>query len=217
MKNKKFLMLFGILGLLEIGTVTALCISVSADEVDSEAESGVSYLTAEPIIIVENVVKEDTVIDFLEVEPAVENVRVVDIPDRGIDFKSYMDYRRLGKYSQKDLQDLAYTNEDGFRVVDDRYIVAVGTAVCEEVGTYITLVLENGTEIQAVVGDVKDDRHTDEFNIVTVANGCCSEFIIDTDVMENRILRSGNISNYSEDWKSKVVQIIVHEDNVFDE
>lgn len=146
----------------------------------------------------------------------VENFTRVEIPDREYDFKSYMDYRKLGKYSQKDLQGIAETDEDGFRRVDDRYIVAVGTAVCEEVGTYITLVLENGTTIEAVVGDIKDDKHTDESNIVTVANNCCTEFIIDSDVMSSKILRSGSVSNFCDEWKSKVIEILVYNENILE-
>lgn len=144
-----------------------------------------------------------------------ENTRWVVMPYRERDFKSYMDYRRLGKYFQKDLQDVAITDSDGFRRVDDRYIVAVGTGVCKCVGEYITLVLENGTEIECIVGDIKDDIHTQENNIVTSANLCVSEFIIDSDVMSKRLLSKGSVSFAFEEWKSKVEYIKLEGKNYF--
>ena len=131
------------------------------------------------------------------------------------DFKSYMDYRTIKTCLQKDLQDIAETNSDGFRVYEGRYCVAVGTACNAMVGDYIDLVLENGTIIPAIVGDIKADIHTEANNLITSANGCCSEFIIDMDVMSSRVKKTGSVSNAYESWQSAVVEIRVLGGGVF--
>ena len=85
-----------------------------------------------------------------------------DIPKtRG--FKSYMPYTAITnkKSKQYKLQQLASTGAYGIRVVDSRYLVAIGTAFNAEVGTYIDLILEDGFVIPCIVGDVKSPRHTD--------------------------------------------------------
>lgn len=215
MKKKVFL---GFVVMLEVTIATVLCVTVNADTVVSE-DIIVPYVYEESILVRDNGILSagDTAVGvgIKAIETYEVDYKTVDMPERDRDFKSYMDYRVLAKYRQKDLQDIAKTDELGFRIVDERYLVAVGTAVSDEVGTYITLVLENGTEINCIVGDIKDDKHTDESNILTVANDCVSEFIIDKEVMDNRVLRIGSVSYAFEEWKSMVVSIKVEDRNYF--
>lgn len=131
------------------------------------------------------------------------------------DFKSYMSYRNISSWYQKDLQNVAYTGDFGIRMVDGRYCVAVGTATGCRVGDYINLVLENGVEIPCIVGDIKADCDTQSDNLVTAANGCVSEFIIDPSATPGSVLNSGSISNCKQEWQSKVVRIKVYEKNYF--
>lgn len=141
--------------------------------------------------------------------------RSVFIPKQNRDFKSYMDYRTITSWLQKDLQDIAETGTYGCRMVEDRYCVAVGTACDVIVGDYIDLVLENGTIIPAIVGDIKADIHTQDNNLVTAANGCCSEFIVDMDSMDSYVKRTGSVSNNCDEWKSPVVEIRVLGGGIF--
>lgn len=193
---------------LKVLTVLGLIISVF-NSVNAEA------LVSIEEVCVESIVYEGTIVEY-DVK-VLENTNMIEMPERERDFKSYMDYRNLGCYLQKDLQDLASTDEYGFRRLDDRYMIAVGTAVSEGVGDYITLILENGTEIKCMVGDIKDDVDTQGNNIVTKANLCVSEFIVDTDTMDKGILRKGSISFAFEDWVSKVEYIKLENRNYFEE
>jgi hypothetical protein len=83
--------------------------------------------------------------------------------------------------------------------------VAIGSHFNTEIGQYFDLVLENGIVIPCVMGDQKSNRHTDSSNIVTVASGCASEFIVDRTVFR------GAVVNQYKGWDSKVKKIIVYD------
>ena len=127
-------------------------------------------------------------------------------------FKSYMPYTAITnkKSKQYKLQQIASTGAYGIRVVDSRYLVAIGTAFNAEVGTYIDLILEDGFVIPCIAGDVKADKHTDSTNMVTSANGCVSEFIIDSKALHKSIKKSGDVSSCNENWNGCVRAIVVY-------
>ena len=102
-------------------------------------------------------------------------------------------------------------------MVNGRYCIAVGSHFTTEIGQYIDLILANGTVIPCVLGDQKSDRHTDDANIVTLANGCASEFIVDVDSLDYMAKICGNISYCKDEWQPPVVQVKVYDKNVFDE
>lgn len=112
-------------------------------------------------------------------------------------FKSYMSYQAISTTSspQYVLQtQYAYTGEYGIRQVDGRFCIAIGTFSNAKVGTYVDLVLQNGTVIPCVVGDFKADIHTDSSNMVTLHNGCVSEFIVDKNSLHEIAKKMGDIS-----------------------
>lgn len=126
--------------------------------------------------------------------------------------KTYMDYRTItstGTYEYKLQNTIAYTNDDGIRMINGRYCIAVGTAFGTRIGQYIDLVLENGTVIHCIMGDTKADEHTDPEHVFTVASGCCSEFIVETDKL-NGVAKSGDVSNAHPEWKSAVSKVMVY-------
>ena len=127
-------------------------------------------------------------------------------------FKSYMPYTAITnkKSKQYKLQQIASTGAYGIRVVDSRYLVAIGTAFNAEVGTYIDLILEDGFVIPCIVGDVKSPRHTDSSNMITMYNGCVSEFIIDSKALHKSIKKSGDVSSCNENWNGCVRAIVVY-------
>ncbi len=113
------------------------------------------------------------------------------------------------------LQTLAVTDEYGFRKVDGRYTVAVGTYFHAPVGTYIDIYLDNGTMIPCVVGDIKSDAHTDEANhAFTVNSKCATEFICDPKI---RNYCSGDVSETFPEWKSPASFIEVYDYNFFND
>ena len=133
-------------------------------------------------------------------------------------FKSYMPYTAITNKSSKQyqLQTIAYTGNYGIRMTDNCYCVAIGTGFNADVGTYFDIILENGSILQCIVGDIKADKHTDKSNKVTVANDCLTEFIVDSNSLNKNAKRMGDISYCCEEWNSRVEKIRVYNKNVFD-
>ena len=137
-----------------------------------------------------------------------------------IKFKSYMPYTSITDKASKqyELQDTyAYTGIHGIRQVNHRYCVAVGTAFNTNIGDYVDLILENGEVIPVIISDIKADKDTDSRNITTKANGCVSEFIVDTDFLHKEAKKNGSISFCKNEWDSPVVSIKVYNKNIFEE
>ena len=116
----------------------------------------------------------------------------------GIDtsFKSYMDYRTITSKSSNQyklqVHPDVYTDDEGFRRYKDCYIVAVGTYYTNRVGTLLEVELGNGNIIKCLVGDIKQDRHTDSLN--QHRNGNVIEFIVDTDKLPDIVKKMGDVS-----------------------
>lgn len=133
-------------------------------------------------------------------------------------FKSYMPYDAITNKTsaQYKLQyDYAYTGNYGIRQVNNRYCIAIGTAFGANIGDYVDLVLDNCEIIHAIVSDIKDDKDTDSHNIITMHNGCVSEFLIDDYYLDRNIRIMGDISSARPEWSSKVVAIRIYNKNVF--
>lgn len=147
-----------------------------------------------------------------------DGTKVIKLPELegyngGKTYEPYTTITSVNSWQYK-LQQKAYTNEDGFRMINGRYMIATGSGVSHDIGRYIDIVLENGTVIPCVIGDAKDDAHTDqEFHIMTKKSNCVSEFLVDESVMNPDLLLSGNMSNYREEWNSKVVKFILYDKN----
>ena len=189
----------------------------------SETATNTTSVSVAASTVAENVIEEIEVTEEIEVveEEYVETIAYTtyDIP-KNKGFKSYMDYKAITSRSSKQfqLQNLyANTSDCGIRVVNDRYCIAVGMHFDAEIGQYLDLILENGVIIPCVLSDVKADIHTDESNIVTLANGCVSEFVVDTPSLYNTAKKMGDISYCYAEWRSPVVQIVVYEQNVFNQ
>lgn len=127
-------------------------------------------------------------------------------------FKSFMGYKAITSVTspQYKLQKKAYTGSYGIRQVDGRYCVAVGSHFTNTIGTKFDLVLENETVIPCILSDQKADKDTDVNNIVTVHNGCVSEFIVDVPNLDKNIKRMGDVSYGDPNWKSPVAKIRVY-------
>ena len=123
------------------------------------------------------------------------------------EFKTYMDYRKITDKTSKqwNLQQLATTNEKGFRVFNGRYLVAVGTYYATEVGKELKITLDNGFVFYAIVGDIKMDTHTDANNQYIPINGNIVEFIVDTNKLDPMIKKLGDVSNLG--FKGKIIKI----------
>ena len=135
------------------------------------------------------------------------------------DFKSYEDYRDITSPTSPHYRlqrDYAYTAEDGIRMVDGRYCIALGSYFTTTIGQYIDIVLANGTVIPCILGDQKADAHTDSLHVAHSTDSSVVEFIVDKKVLPNTPKRMGNISYSYDEWRSPVVQVIVYDINIFD-
>ena len=134
-------------------------------------------------------------------------------------FKSYMPYTAITNKASKQfkLQQMASTGTYGIRTVNNRYCVAIGTAFNAQVGTYFDLILANETVISCIVSDIKADKHTDKNNMITVSNGCLTEFIVNSSALDRNAKRMGDISYCCDEWNSRVEKIRVYDKNIFEE
>ena len=119
-----------------------------------------------------------------------------DVPNNS-EFKAFMDYRTITSVNSKQykLQENCVTNEDGVRLYDGRYTVAIGTGFDADVGTHIDVHLSTGKTLKCVVGDIKRNRDTDATNMQVSHNGNIVEFIVDTDKLPSCVIRDGTLSS----------------------
>ena len=132
--------------------------------------------------------------------------------------KSYMDYRKITLTSSKqyDLETngYAYTGNHGIRMINGRYLCAIGTYYSDDVGRYVDLVLENGTIIPCILGDIKADEDTDSTNRYTVHDHSVVEFIVDTYSLSSTVRHMGNLNYADEDWNSSITAIRVYDKRI---
>lgn len=146
----------------------------------------------------------------IKLNPNVKKEYIVTMPNiEGYDgAKTHESYTAITSKTslQYKLQQKAETDQDGFRKVDGRYMIAVGTGVSSDVGRYIDLVLEDDTVIPCVIGDIKADVHTDKgYHIMTARSHCASEFIVDLDYLDGK-----TVTQIKPEWNSKVKRFIVY-------
>lgn len=123
------------------------------------------------------------------------------------EFKTYMDYRMISDSGsmQYKLQQQAYTDENGFRKVDDAYCIALGSAYGTEIGTRYKIALDTGLEFTAILAECKDNKHTDSTNRYISENGNIIEWIVNTDKLNELALAMGDISYAG--FKGKIIKI----------
>ena len=171
-------------------------------EANNNMESKNSSIT----YTVENLAKSSSTTDTYYEIPMEIPTETLDIPTCNTEFKTYMDYRCITDKTsaQYELQQLAWTDEDGFRRIGDDYIVAMGTYYAENVGDRFRITLDTDNEITVIIGDIKQDAHTDYFNQYTPIydengiffSGNVLEFIVDTDVLPKIPRRLGTVSYF---------------------
>lgn len=133
--------------------------------------------------------------EFVEIEYIVHTE--LDLPEEADGkFKTYMDYRKITDKNSKQwkLQEQAWTEGRGFRKIGEHFLVAVGTFYADEVGKELLIEFEDGQRIKAIVGDIKQDRHTDPTNRYVPINGNIVEFIVDIEKLDPEVIRRGDVS-----------------------
>lgn len=130
------------------------------------------------------------------------------VPDVDSNFKSYMDYRCITNTSsdQYKLQQKCYTDDNGLRVYDGYYAVALGTYYSSTIGDKFHITLDTGEEFDVIVGDVKADCDTDKTNRYVPVNGNIIEFIVDTKKLPKDVRFMGTVSAL-DDFEGSVTSI----------
>lgn len=125
------------------------------------------------------------------------------------DFKSFMSYTTItDKTSEQwQLQQKAATNQNGLRCINGKPLVAIGTGWHISVGETATVYMDNGNTFDIIIGDIKDNTHTDNTNKITKANGCMVEFIVDTTKLPQTVQISGNLSSLKQ-YNGVVIKIV---------
>ena len=162
------------------------------------------------------------VMNMKEYEPSVEeNEQVIvqqfigiekDVPQNN-SFKSYMDAdtitsRNTDQYKLK--AKYVIDEQTGIWTVDERYCIAVGSYYTQSIGTYIDVVMENGSTLHCILGECKRNRDTDYTNRQN-PNGSVVEFIVNTSSMPSMVRKMGNCSYACEEMKGEIKSIIVYD------
>lgn len=149
-----------------------------------------------------------------------ENITFYPI-ENGNTQKTYEPYQKKNGKSafadwsdQYKIQQMAETDEYGLRVIDGRYCVAVGSYFDMKIGQKFDIALENGTEIPCIMSDLKDDDDTDRDNLFTVHSKCMAEFIVSIKDLPEMVQLMGNVSYVTDTWNSKIVSIVVYDENI---
>lgn len=180
----------------------SLTSALNQTEVNNNIKSKNSSIT----YTAENLAKSSNITNTYYEVPMEIPTETLDIPTCNTEFKTYMDYRCITDKTsaQYELQQFAWTDEDGFRRIGDDYIVAMGTYYAENVGDRFKITLDTDNEITVIIGDIKQDIHTDYFNQYTPIydendiffSGNVLEFIVDTDVLPKVPRRLGTVSYF---------------------
>jgi len=132
-------------------------------------------------------------------------------------YKPYERYTMLSRKSsnQYKLQQVAVTNEHGFRMCKDpngewRYCVAMGTAWAggqpEDIGRCIDIYMENGAVLKCCLGDVKSTPYYGKDHNDFV------EFIVDETKLQKNVKAHGDISYESPDFVGEAAKIVAYDD-----
>lgn len=95
------------------------------------------------------------------------------LPDLEDQYLTYMPYTAITAKNTPHykLQQLATTNEEGYRVYDDAICVALGSAYGTKIGTLYNIKFSDGKQMRAVLSDNKSDKHTDSLHQYRDATG----------------------------------------------
>lgn len=158
-------------------------------EIEVPENDEVQTETVEPMVII----PEGGLVNYAShnknAEWTVSDTQYIDLPAPVAAYqynaKTYMKFQTLGydswnRQGHLARQAEAYTGEHCLRMIDGRILIAVGSFYCTTIGTYIDVLLEDGTIIPCIMGDAKSDRHTDPTHAYQRFDKSVIEFIVDS-------------------------------------
>lgn len=172
-------------------------------EVESETNE---VLNNNPNEETTNIVEPQIIINYVDKDVPINN-----------SFKSYLGYNKITDTcsNQYKLQQFAYTNSNGLRMVENRICIALGSYYSHDVGQYVDVYMKNGEVLKCIVADCKNDAHTDKNNQQHF-DGSVVEFIVDISIVENLLMTpygcSGDISDISSEFEGEILFIRIYEE-----
>jgi hypothetical protein len=150
----------------------------------------------EELTTIENEKVLESIDQIFQPDPAIDKEPLYDtmpVCSTKATFKSWMDYRKITDESTRQwkYRNLATTDENGFRRIDDYYMVAMAK-MYGPVGTKYFITFSGGASIYAMMGDLKGGtscQHSDTSML---------EFIIDIDTLLPKVRSSGNANKVFE-------------------
>ena len=130
---------------------------------------------------------------------------ICDLPDINASIKLFTDYRAYDIWYTPHyrLQQVATTDENGFRRYNDDYLVALGSYYSTRIGDRFLVVLDTGNVFTVMLADGKQDKDCvdnmytpcEDYSGNAAAN--VLEFIVDSDVLDASVYDSGDVNNIS--------------------
>lgn len=165
------------------------------------------------------------VVDLAEL-PTVENTEVevvaepepqwveMDVPSNN-SFKSYMGAHKITdtNSAQYQLKSEYLDSACGIKLVDNRYVIAIGTYYTETIGTRADLVMKSGEVVPCIVGDIKADEDTDATNRQHNVDGSVVEFIVNSDTLSSEAKSHGDCSWADPRLMGEIKAIRIYKEN----
>ena len=198
--------------------MTLLCVSIPSIKVGAKFES-TEYGTTAGVILAQERILQEAQATVTESQTEVVKECEPQWIEMGVpsnnSFKSYMDKNCLTNISsaQYALKSEYLDSASGIMMVDDRYVVAVGTYYATKVGTRIDLVMQNESVVPCIVGDIKADCDTDALNQQHTIDGSVVEFIVDTNRLVSEAKQRGDTSYADPNLMGEIASIRVYLEN----
>ena len=188
---------------------------VTQTTVDSTIEYGLTagaiektaqMTTIEPVV-------EEHIVELVE-EEAPQWIEM-DVPSNN-SFKSYMGAHKITDTSsaQYQLKSEYLDSACGIKLVDgDCYVIALGSYYTTTIGTRVDLVMDNGSVVRCVVGDIKADKDTDETNRQHSIDNSVVEFIVNTNTLSSEAKSHGDCSWADPRLMGEIKTIRVYKEN----
>lgn len=133
------------------------------------------------------------------------NEEDMDVPDGDTSFKSYTYYTSISRNSaQWDMQQKAYTDENGLRKIEDDYLVAMGSYYTNTLGDRFEITLDTGEVFTVRICDFKSDVHTNSTHQYS-SNKNIIEFYVDKS-LNSKAKQMGDIS-YIDGFEGSITKI----------
>lgn len=127
------------------------------------------------------------------------------LPDIDTSVKSFTDYRcySIPGTPHNRLQQVCYTDSNGFRRFGEDYVVALGSFYSVDIGDRYRVTLDTGAQFTVILGDGKDNCDTDPLHMYAPCVnydgervGNLLEFIIDSDVLPDEVYGYGDLQRF---------------------